>query len=89
MSHPYKDTISFDEAIRKSYGPLAFNLMIKPAGSLCNLSCRYCYYLDKAEIYGRKQPRMTLEMLEKLTKEGTSFESPASVRYHASDTDPY
>ena len=58
-----------EEALRHSEGPLAFNLMIKPIGSLCNLGCHYCYYLDKAEIYGGKQPRMTLEMLEKLTRE--------------------
>ena len=69
MGHPYKDTISMEEALRHSEGPLAFNLMIKPIGSLCNLGCHYCYYLDKAEIYGGKQPRMTLEMLEKLTRE--------------------
>ena len=69
MGHPFKDTISLEEAIHRSEGPLAFNLMIKPAGSLCNLDCHYCYYLDKAEIYGGRQPRMSLEMLEKLTKE--------------------
>lgn len=69
MGHPYKDTISLQEAIQLSEGPLAFNLMIKPAGSLCNLGCHYCYYLDKADIYGGKQPRMTLETLEKLTRE--------------------
>ena len=69
MGHPYKDTISLQEAIQLSEGPLAFNLMIKPAGSLCNLGCHYCYYLDKADIYGGRQPRMTLETLEKLTRE--------------------
>ena len=69
MGHPFKDTISLQEAIYRSEGPLAFNLMIKPAGSLCNLDCHYCYYLDKAEIYGGRQPKMSMEMLEKLTKE--------------------
>ena len=45
-------------------GPLSFNLMIKPAGSLCNLGCSYCYYLDKAELYGGREPRMSYETLE-------------------------
>ena len=49
MGHPLKDTIAFEDAGRIT-GPVAFNLMMKPAGSLCNLDCHYCYYLDKAEI---------------------------------------
>ena len=59
----FKDTITLEDAQRMG-GPRAFNLMIKPAGSLCNLDCHYCYYLDKAEIYGGREPRMSLEMLE-------------------------
>ena len=69
MGHPYKDTIHLEEALRQSEGPSAFNLMIKPAGSLCNLDCHYCYYLDKAEIYHGRQPRMSEDMLETLTKQ--------------------
>ena len=69
MGHPFKDTFTFDEALHYSEGPSAFNLMIKPAGSLCNLDCHYCYYLDKAEIYHGRQPRMSEDMLETLTKQ--------------------
>lgn len=60
--------MTFGDAMRIT-GPMAFNVMIKPAGSLCNLDCRYCYYLDKAEIYGGKEPRMSLEMLETCVRE--------------------
>lgn len=63
-----KSTLTFQDAVRLS-GPLAFNIMIKPAGSLCNLDCHYCYYLDKSEIYGGKEPRMSYEMLETVIKE--------------------
>lgn len=63
-----KDTLTFQDAVRLT-GPQAFNIMIKPAGSLCNLRCHYCYYLDKAEIYGGREPRMSLEMLEHFVKE--------------------
>lgn len=69
MGHPFKDTISIEEAVRQSDGPLAFNLMIKPAGSLCNLDCHYCYYLDKEDIYNGRQPKMTDRLLEELTRQ--------------------
>ena len=63
MAGKFSDTITLSDAVRIS-GPLAFNIMLKPAGSLCNLDCHYCYYLDKAEIYGRHEPRMSLDILE-------------------------
>ncbi len=59
---------TLEDAARLS-GPAAFNIMIKPAGSLCNLDCSYCYYLDKAEIYGGREPRMSLAMLETYIRE--------------------
>lgn len=60
--------MTFGDAMRIA-GPVAFNVMIKPAGSLCNLDCRYCYYLDKADIYGGVEPRMSLQMLETCIRE--------------------
>ncbi|MGM9738827.1 MAG: anaerobic sulfatase maturase [Candidatus Cryptobacteroides sp.] len=63
----FKNTITLADAARMT-GPLAFNIMIKPGGSLCNLDCRYCYYLDKAFLYGGREPRMTEDMLEKLIR---------------------
>lgn len=66
MAHD--ETLTLQDALRIN-GPLAFNLMIKPAGSLCNLDCHYCYYLDKAELYGGREPRMTPGMLETVVRE--------------------
>ena len=68
MQSQFKDTFSLSDAIRLA-GPTSFNIMFKPAGSLCNLDCNYCYYLDKAEIYGGREPKMTLEILENCVRE--------------------
>lgn len=68
MQNRFKDTIPLQDAIRIN-GPVAFNIMLKPAGSLCNLDCNYCYYLDKSEIYGGREPRMSEDMLETVIRE--------------------
>ncbi|MBI2561022.1 MAG: anaerobic sulfatase maturase [candidate division NC10 bacterium] len=40
-------------------------VMTKPAGAVCNLDCRYCYYLAKQELYPGGAPhRMTDDLLE-------------------------
>lgn len=26
-------------------------VMTKPVGALCNLACKYCYYLEKTNLY--------------------------------------
>lgn len=63
-------------------GPRSFDLMIKPAGSLCNLDCSYCYYLDKAEIYGGREPKMSLEMLETLIRKYIEANDVDQVRFN-------
>lgn len=42
-----------------------FTSMVKPVGSLCNMRCKYCYYLDKAALYDYRQPLMNDELLER------------------------
>ncbi len=49
--------ITFEDAWRRML-PTAFSTMIKPVGSHCNLDCSYCYYLDKADLYGGRQTLM-------------------------------
>lgn len=45
-------------------------VMLKPAGSLCNLACDYCYYTEKKNLYpGRQQQLLSDEMLERFVKE--------------------
>jgi len=48
-----------------SPAPVAFHLMSKPTGPLCNLDCRYCFYLEKERLYpGKPQWAMSDEVLE-------------------------
>jgi uncharacterized protein len=43
-----------------------FQVLAKPVGAVCNLDCRYCYYLKKRDLYPRTaQFRMTDELLER------------------------
>ena len=29
----------------------AFHVMMKPRGAICNLDCKYCYFLAKEDLY--------------------------------------
>src|SRR5579872_7039113 len=31
--------------------PTAFHVMTKPIGPICNLDCKYCFYLEKESLY--------------------------------------
>jgi uncharacterized protein len=45
--------------------PKSFMVMAKPIGSVCNLNCTYCYYLEKEKLYeGSGSFKMNDEVLE-------------------------
>jgi len=51
--------------------------LIKPASSLCNLNCAYCFYLPKRELYRwGDHPKMTLETLEAFLYQYMSLFAP-------------
>jgi uncharacterized protein len=46
-----------------------FSLLIKPAGADCNLRCRYCFYLDRCELYPETpRHRMDDVVLERVVR---------------------
>ncbi|HXK60831.1 MAG TPA: anaerobic sulfatase-maturation protein [Acidobacteriota bacterium] len=54
----------------QSERPLAFHLMSKPSGPLCNLDCRYCFYLEKERLFpGKPKWAMSEEVLETYVRE--------------------
>ena len=61
-----KRSVEFSyEDIVKRNERRGFTSMVKPVGSLCNMRCKYCYYLDKAALYDYSQPQMDERLLER------------------------
>ena len=81
MDKSFSQTLTLSDAMRLT-GPRSFNLMVKPAGSLCNLDCRYCYYLDKSFLYGGREPLMDEETLETLIRSYIRSNETPEVTFH-------
>ena len=57
-------------------------VMLKPAGSLCNLRCKYCYYLEKKQLYAdTRQHVLSDELLEKFIKEYIEAQTSPQVLF--------
>jgi uncharacterized protein len=47
-----------------------FQVMAKPNGSVCNLNCQYCYYLEKEKLYPNSDSfKMSDEVLESFVRQ--------------------
>ena len=64
-------------------------IMTKPAGALCNLACKYCYYLEKSKLY-TNNPRhvMSDELLERFTRDYIAMQTSSNVLFtwHGGET---
>ena len=49
--------------------PPAFHVMTKPRGAVCNLDCKYCYFLKKEVLYPGVELRMNDNVLESYTRQ--------------------
>ncbi len=49
--------------------PAAFHVMTKPRGAICNLDCKYCFYLSKEKLYPGSDFRMSDELLEQYIRQ--------------------
>ena len=64
-------------------------VMLKPAGSLCNLRCKYCYYLEKEKLYAdSRQYIISDSLLEKFVKEYIEAQTTPQVLFtwHGGET---
>ena len=59
-------------------------VMAKPIGSVCNLACKYCYYLEKSHLYADEQKQrslMTDETLEEFIRQYILSQTQAQVLF--------
>lgn len=64
-------------------------VMLKPVGSKCNLNCDYCYYLEKANLFPKKNNQvMSEELLERFTKQYIESQTQPQVMFtwHGGET---
>ncbi|MBX3012592.1 MAG: anaerobic sulfatase maturase [Caldilineaceae bacterium] len=61
--------MSFLTAGGNTIAPAAFHVMLKPRGAICNLDCKYCYFLSKEMMYPGSRFRMADDLLETYTKQ--------------------
>lgn len=64
-------------------------VMLKPVGSICNLACEYCYYLEKGKLYPEvKNHIMSEQLLEKFIKEYLECQTMPQVLFtwHGGET---
>ena len=67
--------------------PLAFHILVKPTGAICNLNCSYCFYLSKEHLYPNSRFRMTDEVLESYLRQYLSAQggSPVTVAWQGGE----
>jgi hypothetical protein len=49
---------------RPALAPTPFHLLAKPTGAICNLDCKYCFFLSKELLYPGSRFRMADELLD-------------------------
>ncbi len=59
-----------------------FHVMAKPTGPLCNLDCRYCFYLEKERLYpGTSAWRMPDDVLETFVRDYIAAQDVPAVTF--------
>ena len=63
--------------------PAACHVMAKPTGSVCNIDCKYCFYLEKEKLYPEKGKnwRMSDEVLELYVRQYIEAQDVPAVNF--------
>lgn len=60
----------------------AFHIIAKPNGPLCNLDCKYCFYLEKEKLFpGNKNWAMPDSVLESFIKQYIETQSVSEINF--------
>lgn len=49
--------------------PPTFHILAKPTGAICNLNCKYCFFLSKEQLYPGSHFRMPGDVLEEYIRQ--------------------
>ena len=81
MSGPILDNL----APAPSATPRTFHIMAKPIGPICNLDCKYCFYLEKERLYPQKKTasdfRMTDDVLRNYVRQHISQQDVPEITF--------
>ena len=60
----------------------AFHVMTKPIGPICNLDCKYCFYLEKEKLFPFNENfKMSDEVLETYVRQYIEGQSVAEISF--------
>ena len=54
---------------RKTAALGAFSVLVKPTGAVCNLDCKYCFFLSKQTLYPDSDFRMADDLVEEYIRQ--------------------
>ena len=54
---------------RPKNAPPGFHVLAKPTGAICNLDCKYCFFLSKDILYPGSKFRMTDDLMEQYIRQ--------------------
>ena len=80
MMSVHEHTLFLRDAERLSRPP-AFNVMVKPVGSLCNMDCAYCYYLDKSRLHGGRNYMMDDLILDRVIRDTINSNAAEEITF--------
>lgn len=58
-----------------------YHILTKPIGPLCNLDCKYCFYLEKAKLYSEAAWAMQGEVLENYIRQYISSQDQELISF--------